>query len=464
MAQDGRHTPPSRALSRSLNLPQAISLNVANMVGVGPFITIGLMLGAMQGPQVVVSWLVAGLLVLCDGLVWSELGAALPGSGGSYHFLKEIYGPLNPTWGRLIPFLFIWQFLISGTFEGASGYIGALKYLQYIFPDMEESLARWHVPGGSGTVAAVLCLCVTALLCRHIRVLGQLSLFLCAGILGALLLVIVSGLPDLDPKLLRVPADSLSLAKAPQFAYGLGAAMTIAIYDYFGYYNICYLGDEVRNPGKTIPRAVISSVWIIGILYFLMTVAVIGVIPWQEAVDSEAVCAIVVGRIFGPRVATAFAWLVVWTALAGVFAMALGYSRIPFAAARNGDFFKIFGELHSGGFPVVSILCLGLLTAASCYFALDVVISAAVAVRILVQFIGQIVGLHLLRTTRPDVKMPFRMRLYPLPSLIALAGWLFVLGTQERFVLEVALGVTAAGVPVFFIWKSWTEGKTAAES
>ncbi len=455
MAHDGRpHSPAPPALSRSLNLPQSISLNIANMVGVGPFISIPLMVAAMQGPQIIWTWLPAGLLVLCDGMIWSELGAALPGSGGSYHFLKEIYGRMNPTWGRLIPFLFIWQFLISGTFEGASGYLGALTYLNYAVPGLDETLARWHIPWGPNTVAALLCLCITALLCRHIRVLGQLSLFLCAGILGALLLVIVSGLPDLNVHLLRPEPGPSSAGHSPAFTHGLGAAMTFAIYNYFGYYNICHLGDEVRDPGRTIPRAVVSSVWIIGILYFLMTVAILGVIPWQEAAASQAVAADVVARVFGPIVANAFAWLVVWTALAGVFAIALGYSRIPFAAARNGDFFKVFGTLHAGGFPVVSILCLGLLTAGACYFPLDIVIESAVAVRILVQFIGQIVGLHILRTTRPDVRLPFRMRLYPLPSLIALVGWLFVLFTQKTFVLEVALGVTAAGVPAFFIWRA----------
>jgi amino acid transporter len=456
MAQDGLDLAAPPALSRSLNLPQAISLNVANMVGVGPFITIPLMLREMQGPQALLAWLVAGLLVLCDGLIWSELGAALPGSGGSYHFLKEIYGKLNPAWGRLIPFLFIWQFLFSGTCETASAYIGALKYLDYAVPGLDETLISWHVPRGANTLAAVLSLCVTALLCRNIRVLGQLSLLLCAGILGALLLVIVSGLPDIKPELLHIPAGTFSWAQAPHFSHGLGAAMTIAIYDYFGYYNICFLGDEVRNPGRTIPRAVITSVWVIGILYFLMTVAIIGVIPWQEAAQSEAVAADLVSRFFGPRVATAFAWLVVFAAIGGVFAMSLGYSRIPFAAARNGDFFKVFGTLHSGGFPVISIVCLGLLTAGACYLPLESVIDAAVAVRILVQFIGQIVGLHVLRKIRPDVRLPFRMRLYPLPSLIALAGWVFVLATQKMFVLEVTLGVTLGGVPAFFIWRALT--------
>jgi amino acid transporter len=456
MTLDRSNSGTQPALSRSLNLPQAISLNIANMVGVGPFITIPVMLSAMQGPQAVLAWLGAGLLVLFDGLVWSELGAALPGSGGSYHFLREIYGRLHPTWGRLIPFLFIWQFLISGTLETASAYIGAMGYLRYVFSDLDARLAYWHVPGGANTVGALLCLCVTAMLCRNIRFLGQLSLLFCVGILGALLLVIVSGLPDIDSQLLRPPAGTLSWANAPKFASGLGAAMTIAIYDFFGYYNICYLGDEVRNPGKTIPRAVISSVCIIGILYFLMTVAIVGVIPWDEASKDEAVAANLVARIFGTRLATGFAWLVVWTALAGAFAMSLGYSRITYAAARNGDFFKIFGTLHSGGFPVVSIICLGLLTACACYFSFEFVINAAVAVRILIQFIGQIVGLHVLRKSRPDVKLPFRMRLYPIPSLIALVGWLFVLGTQEWFVLGVALGVTVAGIPAYLAWRAWT--------
>jgi amino acid transporter len=463
MSEDRTDAIAGPALSRSLNLPQAISLNIANMVGVGPFITIPLMLAVMPGPQVLFAWVVGGVLVLCDGLVWSELGAALPGSGGSYHFLKDIYGRLNSTWARLIPFLFIWQFLFSGTCETASAYIGAMKYMEYAIPGLNQTLIAWHVPGGSASLAATLSLGVTILLCRHIQFLGQLSIFLCAGILGALLLVIVSGLPDLNPALLRVPSGTYTWANAPQFTRELGMAMTIAIYNYFGYYNICFLGDEVRNPGKTIPRAVIGSLCFIGVLYFLMTVAIIGVIPWREAAESEAVAANLVALVFGPDVATAFAWLVIWTALAGVFAMSLGYSRIPFAAARNGDFFKVFGLLHSGGFPVVSIICLGVLTAGACYLPLDDVIDAAVAVRILVQFIGQIVGLHLLRTLRPEKPLPFRMRLYPLPSLIALIGWLLLLGTQKPFVLEITLAVTASGIPAFFLWKAWTQRRAAGQ-
>jgi amino acid transporter len=444
-------------LTRSLNLPQAISLNVANMVGIGPFIVIPAFFKAMGGPQAMVAWLVAGVLVLCDGLVWSELGAALPGSGGSYHFLREIYGGLHPTWGRLIPFLFIWQFLISGTFEAASAYIGTMDYLKYIYPNLEPCLAQWRIPGGTSTVAACLSLIVMCLLLRHIGILGWFGLALCLGTLASLLAVIAAGLPHFSPVLLEVSSSALRWENAGNFAHGLGAAMTIAIYCYLGYYNICHLGDEVRDPGRTIPRAVISSIWIIAALYIAMNLAVIGAIPWQEVVRSDnSIVAQLIDRFYGRTAAVALAWMVAWTGLAGAFAVTLGYSRIPFAAARRGDFFAVFSTLHARGFPVVSILAFGTLTAVSCYFPLEKVINMAVAVRILVQFIGQIVALHLLRTTRPDVPMPFRMRLYPLPSLIALAGWLFVLCTSDWQVLFTAVGVSIAGLPAFFAWRMFS--------
>ena len=446
---------PHSALPRRLGLPQAVSLNVANMVGIGPFITIPLLILAMNGPQSVVAWVLAGILVLCDGLIWSELGAALPGSGGSYHFLKDIYGSLHPTWGRLVPFLFIWQFLVSGTLEAASGFLGAKDYLLYIYPNLERSLALWHIPGGANTLAAAACVLVTVLLCRPIHFLGWLSLLLCAGVFAALLAVIVSGLPHFSPHLLALAENAPRGENAGGLTTGLGKAMTYAIYTYFGYYNICYLGAEVRNPGKTIPRAVIGSIVIVGVLYLLMHLAIISVIPWEKAKTSTRIASDFMQRLYGRPKAVMFTWLVVWTAIAGVFAMLLGYSRIPFAAARRGDFFAIFGRLHPRGqYPVVSIAVLGGLTAACCYAPLQQVIDGAVAVRILVQFIGQIVGLHLLRKLRPDVPLPFRMRLYPLPSLIALAGWLFVLATTDPVVLAAALGVTAIGLPVFFAWKA----------
>lgn len=453
--------PPS-PLPRSLTLPQAISLNVANMVGIGPFITIPMFIAAMGGPHAAIAWVVAAVVVVCDGLVWSELGAALPGSGGSYHYLKEIYGGLFPRWGQLMPFLFIWQFLTTGTLEMASGYSGTMPYVSYIFRDLDWYLAYWGIPGGSNTLAAAACLIVTLLLCRNIRTLGWMSIVLGLGTFAVLLAVIWAGLTHFDWHLYKMPREQFRWNNAGPLAKGLGAAMTLAVYDYLGYYNICHLGDEVRDPARTIPRAVNRSIWIVAILYLTMNISILGVIPWQEAQDSQRIAADMIERVYGRPVAVAFTWLVIWAVVACMFSITLGYSRIPYAAARNGDFFGPFAWLHRRGrYPIVSLLTLGGLTAVCCYLPLQLVIDATVVVRIPIMFISQIVGLHLLRKLRPEVPLPFRMRLYPLPSLIALVGWIFLLSTSNWKVLATAIAVTASGVPVFLIWK-WFKSRGSA--
>ncbi len=451
--------PRKSELARGIGLLQATSLNVANMVGVGPFITIPLFIAAMGGPQALVGWIAAAVLVLCDGLVWSELGAALPGSGGTYHFLREIYGRYRG--GRLIAFLFIWQFLISGTLEIASGYIGGSNYLAYALPNLEPTLSDWGIPRGLSVCAALAALVVSVSLCRHIRSLAWLAVLLCAGTLITLLTVILAGLANFDASLIEFPPHAFRLDQA--FFKGLGGAMLIAIYDYFGYYNVCHLGDEVIKPEKTIPRAVMLSVLLIAVLYLTMNLAIIAVVPWQEAMKSNNIAADFMETLFGRKVAVGFTALILWTTVAATFVATLGYSRILYAAARNGDFFRIFAYLHpEGRYPLIAILTLGALTAVFCFFPLDTVIYAAVVVRIFVQFIGQIFGLHLLRKTRPDVALPFRMWFYPLPSLIALAGWLFVALEQLEYMLA-ALAVLASGALVFPLWQRFVGGQFTAD-
>jgi amino acid transporter len=390
------------------------------------------------------------VLVLCDGLVWSELGAALPGSGGTYHYLREIVGRYR--WGRIMPFLFIWQFLISGTLELASGYLGGVTYLKYIFPGWEKELAAMGMPWVWNALAAAGCVVVTLVLCRRIQVVGWLGVALCAGTIVTILTVIVTGVIHFNPQLIRMPADAFQLNWT--FALGLGAAMRIAVYDYLGYYNICHLGEEVRDPGRTIPRAVIISVVLVATFYLCMNISIIGVVPCEEAMKSSNIAADFMERLHGRGAAVALTCLVVWTALASVFSMTLGYSRIPYAAARAGDFFRVFSRVHARDhYPRPSLLAVGGLTAAFCFLSLETLVSAAVTVRILVQFIGQIAALHLLRTRRPDIPLPFRMKLYPLPSLVALVGWLFLWGTSGLRLLGLGLGVIASGALVFLIWR-----------
>jgi amino acid transporter len=437
-------------LERGLGVVQATALNISNMVGVGPFITIPIFLAAMGGPQAMIAWVAAAILVLCDGLVWSELGAALPGSGGTYHFLRQVFGIYR--FGRVMPFLFIWQFLISGTLELASGYIGAMDYISYAVPQLAPTLARWHVPGGMGVVAAGMCLVITLMLCGRIRLVGWMAVVFCAGTLVTIFIVIGAGLMHFNRSLLRMPPGAFHMNWT--WVLGLGAAMRIAVYDYLGYYNICHLGDEVKRPERTIPRAIIWSVILIAALYLTMNVCIIGVVPWREAMDSQNIAATFMEKLYGRPIAVAFTALIIWTAAACCFSMTLGYSRIPYAAAREGDFFRVFGLLHSRGrFPWVSLMTVSGLTAVFCFFPLQTVIDAAVTVRILVQFVGQIVALHLLRVARPDVPLPFRMWLYPVPSLIALAGWIFMWSTSGLWLICDGIGVIVAGVLVFIVWR-----------
>ncbi|MBM3891627.1 MAG: APC family permease, partial [Verrucomicrobia bacterium] len=195
------------------------------------------------------------------------------------------------------------------------------------------------------------------------------------------------------------------------------------------------------------------SVLLIGAIYFTMNLAIIAVVPWQEAMKSENVAALFMERLFGRPVAVAFTGLIVWTSLACMFAITLGYSRIPYAAAREGDFFRVFGRVHPREhYPRVSLLAVGGLTAVFCFFPLQQVIEAAVTVRILVQFVGQIVALHILRTKRPDVPLPFRMWLYPIPSCVALVGWIFLWASSGWTLVLSGLGVIGSGCAVFFIW------------
>ncbi|MBC7854078.1 MAG: APC family permease, partial [Pirellulaceae bacterium] len=433
------------SLERGLGPWQATALNIANMVGIGPFITIPAFIATMNGPQAMIGWIAAAVLVLCDGLVWSELGAAMPGSGGTYHFLREIFGRYR--WGRIMPFLFIWQFLVSGALEMASGYVGALLYLEYAFPGLAKFASDHAVPGGTRWIAAGSVLLVTVLLCRRITSIGWMGLVLCTGTLITVAIVILAGLANFNPSLLRPPPGAFVLDQ--KFATGLGGAMLIAIYDYLGYYNICHLGDEVRQPERTIPRAVITSVIVVALLYLTMNVSIIAVVPWQEAMNSKNIAALFMERLYGRPTAVVFTGFILWTSIACMFAATLGYSRIPYAAAKRGDFFPAFAYLHpTGHYPLVSLLVFGFLTAAFCFLDLGTIISAAVCVRIGVQFIGQIIALHLLRTTRPDVKLPFRMWLYPLPSFIALGGWLYVRATADRFVLLISVLVLVAGILV----------------
>jgi len=440
-------------LLRRFGLIHAIALNMTNMIGVGPFITIPLLMSALGGPQAMLGWVVAVVIAIPDGMVWSELGATLPGSGGSYVYLREAYG--RETFGRLMAFLFIWQFILSGPLEIASGYIGFARYTGYIWRGISS--------GETLLVAVAVGVVNILLLYRRINSIAKITISLWIGTLLTTLAVIITGLMHFNfARAFDFPPGAFNFSFG--FLFGLGAASRIGVYDYLGYYDICYIGDEVKNPGRTIPRSIIISVICVAIIYFAINLSLIGVVPWREFVPAEAhpesnfIVSIFMEKIYGPKVATVFTAMVLWTAFGSVFALLLGYSRIPYAAAQDGYFFQVFARLHPAkNFPYISLVVLGIISIVCSFFSLGIVIDALITTRILIQFMGQIFAVTLLRKQSPKTARPYRMWLYPLPSIVALVGWIFIFATTEWPVILLGLGTLALGAVCFFVWSWYTQ-------
>jgi amino acid transporter len=445
-----------------------------DMIGVGPFITLPLILAAMGGPQAMLGWILGAVLALCDGLVWAELGAAMPEAGGSYHFLRTIFsGPSGRgRAGRFIAFLFIFQLTFSAPLSVASGCIGLSQYAMYLFPSLGEHTASrmLHVgpysagvAAGPGTLVAIAAVLVAVfLLYRRLASVRVLTITMWCAVMGTIAWILVTGaMHGHLRQAFTFPPGAFHLTHA--FLMGLGSAMLIATYDYWGYYNVTFLGGEVKDPARTVPRAILISIALVAALYIAMNISVIAVLPWQELVgvgDLNARRAVIslfmetaYGPHLGPMLGKIAAVLVMITAFASVFSLLLGYSRIPYAAARDGNYFRIFGRLHKGGFPHVSLLVLGAAAICFCFFSLADVIAALVVLRILMQFLLQHVGVIYLRKTRPEMKRPFRMWLYPLPPLVAIAGFTYILIERANFereilgtALVIVLGTAVYGV------------------
>ncbi len=428
-------------LIRGLGLKEATAANVVEMLGIGPFITIPILLAAMGGPHAMLGWFLGAILAICDGLVWAELGAAFPGAGGSYVYLREAYGPKRM--GQMMSFLFVWMIFFTAPLSVATGSVGFAQYLRYLAPDLSTLATQ--------LIAVGLCLVVTFALYRGIRTIGKLSFILMLVAVGSILWVIFSGIFSVRAELLfDFPEGAFDLNR--EFFLGLGGAALIGIYGYGGYNNVCFLGGEVKNPTRNIPYAVILSIAIVATLYIFLNTAIIGVIPWREAVATEHVVSDFMEMIYGPWAANVMTVLVLGASFASIFALLLGYSRIPYAAAKDGRFFPVFAKLHpTKRFPHVSLLTLGLFSTVFCFVKLSTIIEALIVIQIVIQIIGQIVGVTLIRRYRPDVKRPFKMWLYPIPSAVALVLWLLVLVSTGWRIVLLGFAVLAAGIGLYLL-------------
>ncbi|MBL4676686.1 MAG: amino acid permease [Mucilaginibacter sp.] len=428
-------------LARRLGLTQATAINMTDMVGIGPFITLPMVIHMMNGPWFLYAWVAGAILSFIDAMVWSELGAAFPMAGGSYNFLKETYG--KNKLGKLMSFLFVWQTMIQAPLVIASAAIGFASYLSYLLPLDNVEL---KIVSGAVVIAIVI------LLYRKIESIGKISTVLWIGVLITMLIIIGSGLLHgnfLSP--IRHINDGLNLNYG--FVAAIGFASVKSVYSYLGYYNVCHLGGEIINPSRNIPRSMFLSIAGIAILYMLMNVSVVSVIPWQHAKDSQFVISDFMEQLAGDTAAKLITCLVLLVAFSSVFSATLGYSRIPYAAAADGAFFKVFAKLHpTKNFPYISLLVLGAIAFVfSLLFKLSDVISAILAMRILVQFISQALGLYLLRRRKSDTQFPYKMPLFPLPIFAAILIWVGILVSTGWHMVLGGVSAIALGTIVYFI-------------
>jgi len=443
-------------LQRRLGLLEATSANMLEMIGVGPFITIPLILTTMNGPQAMLGWLLGALVAVCDGLVWAELGAAMPGTGGPYRYLSEAFGPKRL--GRLMSFLFIWETVCLAPLSIGAGAVGFAQYTKFLWPQMNW----WE----GKAVAVGVCALITILLYRDISSVGRLSIVLWVVVIFTALAVTAAGIANFHlSRVLDFPPHAFTFSR--QFFVGLGGATLLAMYDYGGYNNACFFAGEIKRPEYVIPRSILLSILLVGILYLTMNVSIIGVIPWREAMHSTFIVSDLMQRVYGSTVAKVMTAFVLFTTFASLFAVLLGYSRVPYAAAVDGRFFSAFGRLHATrNFPWVSLIFMGITSAVASLLDLSDLITALVVIQVLVQFMAQVVAVTMIRRYRPDIQRPFQMWFYPITSVIAFAGWAFILAASGLKFILWGIALIALGIGAY-LWRArmqaeWPFGPTEA--
>ena len=445
-------------LQRRIGLRSAVLFNMLEMIGVGPFITLPLVIAAAGYRLSVWAWVLGAAIAVADGLVWAELGAAFPQAGGSYAFLREIYGPKRA--GNWLSFLYVWQLSFTAPLSIASGCIGLSSFLAFFWPGLEAApIAALPALHYANFAAAAACLLVTWLLYRKLSVVTGTAWVLFVGVLAAIAGVIVSGFAHAAASggwhMPAAPAPTLPAALS-----GLAQGTLLTTYCYWGYYNICFLGGEVRQPEKTIPRAILLSVLFVSAFYVAMNLAALPALrdaashAAQSAIVRLQLVADIAHSAYGRWAGYLMAALIVWTAFASVFSLLLGYSRVPYAAARDGNYFRYLAAVHpKHGIPHRSLVALGLVAAAFCFFSLAQVITMLVITRILLQFFLQQVGVMLLRVQRPELARPFKIPFYPLPPLAAIAGFVFLLIYRVHAIegLAVTAAIALTGTAIYLI-------------
>lgn len=417
----------------------AFGFNTMMMFGTGPFISIPYTVASVEpaGSHALVGYSIALVACVCDAFICGELGSMFPYSGGSATYLKHLYG--ENTYGQFAAFIFLFQFLVAGPAEIASGFIAIAEYLIYFDTEVLGYGARVGISLGALAIS-------TLLLLLSNKEIAWITVTLAGITIAAVVVSVIVGFAKFESSFLDAPSDAFE-GSAGTILKSLAAATRFGVYDMTGYYDVCFMGDEVKNPRKIIPMSCISTAVVIGIVYLIVYVAVLGVVDWREIApiysddsdeDQIGIMSIFYEKTINKGFAKFFTIVVVITIFGSVYSMMAGFQHLLASGAKDGFFFSIFAKRHpKTNIPYVALLTLSVLSAAWCFFSLDTVIDAMTTLLVFVQFIGQAIGLLYYRWKTPAEEVPegWRMPLYPLPVIIQIVLFFYIFITSPSWAL-----------------------------
>lgn len=434
-------------LRRDLGLRHATVLNMIDMVGIGPFTALPIILIAFPGKFSLIPWCIGAIISLLDGFIWSELGSAWPKAGGSYIFLQELFKGKT---GKVLSFLYIVQTSFHTPLVVTSACLGFINYFSYILP----------LTFVQGKVVMICVVIVTIfLLYRNIINVGKIGFMLSIIVIGMLLWTIVTGILAFDTSIFQINSlqnNSLSSISGISFWMVTGMYTTKSIYAYLGYYNVCHIGSEIKQPGKNIPKSIFISIAGIAVLYISMQLVMAGAIKQNEIVNENVpLVSLLFEHVYGKNFGIIASVLLLIVAASSLFALLLGYTRIIYAASMEGMHLKIFQHLHpTKNFPDYALLIFGSIAIVSClvFNKPSDVFRFIVVTRIFIQFIPQVVGLALMRIKKRTHELNYKMPFFPIISTISILAWLFVFCTSGYKYSLFGISIILLGLLIYFLY------------
>ncbi|MGA2101126.1 MAG: amino acid permease [Candidatus Sulfotelmatobacter sp.] len=443
-------------LVRGLGLWSATAIVIGDTIGTGVFLVASDMARIVGSSTLVLAaWILGGLIVLFGAFCYAELGAAFPRSGGPYVYLGRGLGPL---WG----FLFGWMSsFLERPVAMATLAAGFVRFLSFLFPIVATPLFTVHI----GTyelifttaqpLAALVVVIVTAINYFSVRFSGAVQILLTALKIATILVIVVGGLA------FGSGHGSGSTTLAPPFGLGtLGALLTAlvpAMWAYNGFNDLGDLGEEILQPQKNIPRAILLGLAVVGGLYLMANITYFRALSFTSAAASQHIASDVVQSFAGSRGA---AWLTIAMALSALGALhvvVLTGARIPYAMARDGVFFRFAERVHpSSHAPSGSLIFLGSIAALLALSGTFEELYSLFVFAVWIFFALTAIALLRLRWKEPDLPRPYRVWGYPwTPLIFLLAAIALTVNLWMVRPVRSSLGlvVILAGVPFFYRWR-----------